>query len=236
MHHLKLGIKYQGTPYHLVWINPMPEKKELFIQFISKSNTRKITVPTFKEGDIISESGFWDHLSFHKDGKIHVRTRLKRKKKEYVLNKNIEHSIYDFPNESVVPILSNTYNLNANSHFFKVMKDDDLESNTVMWETEKPMLFTMLIFLAQLSNSNNFYEEYIKPKLKISSKPIIVDMGDRNHCLIVLLTAKIPIEYRNGYINNQFTKMSLNDNNSSLNGAFGILPPYDFLENGLVNQ
>ena len=126
MNHLKLGINYNGTPYHLIWLNPVPEKKELFIQFISNKKD-KAKSPTFKDGKILHMEGAWDHLSFHKDGKLHIRTKLKGKKKEYIYNKMLPHSIYDFGDIQIIPILSNTYSIHGNEEQFKQIHKNEID-------------------------------------------------------------------------------------------------------------
>lgn len=197
-------------------------------------------VPVYKDGNVISTDGYWDHLSFHRDGKIHIRTKSNGKRKEYIHKDNIGHSLYDFPDGKIIPLLTTTYNLHADGHTFKKMTEEESrsESNTFMWKIDKSMLFTMLIFLANINNYSSFHEEYIKQKLGITSPPMIIDMGDSKHCLLVLITSKIPVEYKNGYMRKrkQLRKVNEKNVNYSLVGGFRVLPSSDFLENGLVKQ
>ena len=231
--HLKLGINYQGKPYHLIWINPNPSKKELFFQLISSSKTKKLNVPEIKDGKFSSFTGFFDHISFHKDGKVHIKFKGK---KEYQERDNIGHSIYDFNDNKIVTLLNYTFHLNEKSHYFREISEEEISECKIIWKIEKPMIFTMLVFLAQHKNYQSFTDNYIKKKLNIRSTPIIIDMGNENHCLMVLLTAKIPIDYKNGYILNQLSQLPDKGYGISMNSSLGILPPIEFLEKGLVEQ
>ena len=236
MQQLKLGIRYCGIPYHLIWLNPDSNKKELYIQFIQNFNIRKNKIPVYKNGNVLFEEGMWDHLSFHSDGTVHIRTKFKtKKKKEYIHKQHIKHSIYDFKPKECVPILALAYNILNNENCFKIMKPEVLAKNSFLWKIDKPMLFTMLIFMANIYNYQCFLHEYINQELGIKSKPLIVDMGDNLHCLMIILTAKVPPEFQNGYINKE-----LNLINNSINAlpfrSNCIFPPHNCLKNGLVNQ
>jgi len=236
MQQLKLGIRYQEIPYHLIWLNPDPQKKELYIQFIQNFNIRKNKIPVYKNGNVLFEEGMWDHLSFHSDGTVHIRTKFKRKgKKDYIHKQHITHSIYDFKPHECVPILALTYNILHNENCFKIMKSADLVKNSHLWEIDKPMLFTMLIFMANIHNYERFYSEYINQKLGIRSEPLMVDMGDHFHCLMIILTAKVPQEFQNGYLSKQANLIKNQVDSLPFIGQ-GILPPHDYLKNGLINQ
>ena len=225
-----------GVPYHLIWLNPNPKKKELYIQFITEAKGRKNQIPTYKDGNLHTSEGIWDHLSFHSDGNVHIRTKYKNgKKKEYIHKKKMEQSIYDFSANSCVPILSSTYNIFNNEKQFKIMDQKELKNNSHLWHTDKPMLFTMLVFIANHHNYDDFYNEYIKTVLGIRSKPLMVDMGDKFHCLLILLTSKVTVEFKNGYIEDQIIRIDKENHNLPF-VSHGILPPYDYLVNGLVDQ
>lgn len=224
----KLGIKYKKVGYHLIWINPQKDKQELFIHFISSGDMRKITLPMYKDGKVVDELSYYDHLSFHKDGKIHVRHKSSGKIKTYSRELS-GTSIYNNPSSEVLPIVANTYFFSEPTRHYK--KIDGKDISHIFNIDDNP--FTLLIFLVTTLNADQFYNYYVKVQFNIAQAPFLFDLGDNLHQLMVIIVSDVPVELNNGYLDGQ-TRSFEGLKNAKPCISYGIIPTWDYLSNGLV--
>ena len=192
-----LCCKINGETRELFSLN-FNDKRELFYIFPSDS-TQKI--------DILQDSKWItqrrdDHVTFHRDGKIHTRFKKEnRKEKGYRFNAKSKVNIFDVDSNSVLPLslhsffigsaLDNLEQLDISNK--KILADrinDDfplinLDKNTITWELSELKDFSVLLFVLGKD---------LNPSTLPANHPLSLLM-DKNYMQPILLPWSSPSDF-----------------------------------------
>lgn len=112
---LKLAVSINGKTFHLASLSFNENKKELFYNFtfiLSK------IVQACHDGEWKGER-MWEHVSYHSDGRVHLKYRDLKKNKEYTNIIDGNPNIFEFKEDLYFSLL-------INSFFFEDFRDTEL--------------------------------------------------------------------------------------------------------------
>ena len=112
---LKLAVSIHGKTFHLASLSFNADKKEFFYNF--PFNLSKM-VKAYRDGEWKGQR-MWEHVSFHSDGRVHLKYRDLKKNKEYTNIIAGNPNIFEFKEDLYFPLL-------INSFFFEDFRNTEL--------------------------------------------------------------------------------------------------------------
>ena len=188
MHMLKLAVTVGGHKYLVSRVNPAKKNKELFYHFcqdIPKKGTR-----IEKKGSRIKkitayEQGIPDHISFHRDGTVHITSKGAKEKEKIV---KLGANICDLHNEgTTTPLLMDSVFPLPKGYRLPEMPLNDTE-DVLQWDLTKPAPFSVIVFLMSKSVDPKMFTDHfcLNQKLRLYQQKYVVAAYDAHNLLIVL--------------------------------------------------
>lgn len=120
------------------------EPRELFVHF---PKTSKSTI-TYIEGEKKFKAFFFDHVSFHQDGNVHMTYKNDMKKKDhYPSHKLLTHGLFEIEKGGFFPILAHGLRRSSNGKFETVKKvENNIRKVVNVWDVSSLRECTIFLF------------------------------------------------------------------------------------------
>ena len=98
-------VAIDNRQYILAGLNISKKKKEVFVKIYYEEEFRGVEQKYTDEIGDTSAQGITDHISFHKDGTVHITSKKYKGTVHRRNAANVEGGVFDLPDEEVVPFL-----------------------------------------------------------------------------------------------------------------------------------
>ncbi len=228
---ISIRVNITSREYELFYINPEITNNSLYIQFVSTDFKRKM--PVIKDGKVIEEQLPICHLSFHKDGQVHIRCKDNKYKK---ICSDFNPYKYNLQQNEIIPIWYQSFYFSSGAKYFREASNEF--SNHTFIIQDNILDFSVLMFLVNLSSGMAFNSDFACRLSSLPDNTILIAI-DSYKCIAVVVSERLPNDISNGYMNDQMQKtpISFDKKMAKIITSHGhSLPTWSFIEDNFLRQ
>ena len=147
-------VAIDNRQYILAGLNISKKKKEVFVKIYYEEEFRGVEQRYTDEIGDTSAQGITDHISFHKDGTVHITSKKYKGTVHRRNAANVEGGVFDLPDEEVVPFLFLSFMLKDNEYRLPFKH---INQRNHVWELTKKTNVGLIFYVLHKKYIKSFF-------------------------------------------------------------------------------
>jgi hypothetical protein len=170
-------------------------KREVFIKVHFERENRGIEQKFTNEKNVTSSHGITDHISFHKDGTVHLTCKKYKKKTHRQIAAQVEGGVFDLPDQEVIPFLFLSFMLNDNEYRLPLKQ---FSKKNHVWKLLEKTNVGLIFYVLSKKFVSSFIRDFGYKFVITPDNAAYILNGINNKVILVILTNKVLFPPSNG--------------------------------------